>query len=129
MKQKIAIIDYGMGNLRSVQKAFEAQGHVAKLTTEAADVAAAARVVFPGVGAFADCMDNLAARGLDEALRAVVAEGRPLLGICLGLQALFEESDEFGRTAGLGARANDRRQPSCARRVDPGSSRGDRVRG
>ena len=95
------IVDYGMGNLRSVQKAFERLGCDARLCADPAEVLAAERLVVPGVGAFGDCMANLRERGLDEALRLAVARGVPYLGICLGLQALFTSSDEFGPHAGL----------------------------
>jgi glutamine amidotransferase len=97
----IAIVDYGMGNLRSVQKAFEHIGHPALVTGDPEAVADAERVVVPGVGAFGDCLANLARKGLDEALRQVVSAGRPYLGICLGLQALFTTSEEFGPNDGL----------------------------
>jgi glutamine amidotransferase len=98
----LAIVDYGMGNLRSVQKAFERLGHAAEVTSDPDRVAEAPAVVLPGVGAFGACMTNLAAHGLVEPVRAVIARGRPFLGICLGMQLLFEESDEFGPVAGLG---------------------------
>ena len=98
----IAIIDYGMGNLLSVSKAFE---HVAPqadivVTANPAEIAAATRVVFPGVGAMPDCMRELATRGLTEVVRQAAAN-KPFLGICLGMQALFEHSEE-GDCAGLG---------------------------
>ena len=98
----IAIIDYGMGNLRSVQKAFERLGHAAEVTGDAERVTRAPGVVLPGVGAFAACMTNLAAAGLVEPVRQVIRAGRPFLGICLGMQLLFDESEEFGPVAGLG---------------------------
>jgi glutamine amidotransferase len=98
----IAIIDYGMGNLRSVQKAFERLGHAAEVTRDAERITRAPGVVLPGVGAFAACMTNLAAAGLVEPVREVIRAGRPFLGICLGMQLLFDESDEFGPVAGLG---------------------------
>ena len=98
----IAIIDYGMGNLRSVQKAFERLGHAAEVTGDAERVTRAPGVVLPGVGAFAACMTNLAAAGLVEPVKQVIRAGRPFLGICLGMQLLFDESDEFGPVAGLG---------------------------
>ena len=98
----IAVIDYGMGNLRSVQKAFESLGTGALVTREPEAVLAADGVVLPGVGAFRQAMDNLCAFGLDSIVKQVIASGKPFLGICLGLQLLFEESDEFGATCGLG---------------------------
>ncbi len=97
----IAIIDYGMGNLRSVQKAFEAVGHEAVVTRDAGQIAEAERVVLPGVGAFADCMANLERYDLIEPIRRAVSSGKPFLGICLGLQLLFTESEEFGVHPGL----------------------------
>lgn len=98
----IAIIDYGMGNLRSVQKGFEKVGCPAQITSDPAVVQEAERVVLPGVGAFRDCMYNLEQGGFIEPILKVIAEGRPFLGICLGLQLLFSESEEFGLHAGLG---------------------------
>jgi imidazole glycerol-phosphate synthase subunit HisH len=97
-----AIVDYGMGNLRSVQKAFERLGHAAEVTGDAERIARAPGVVLPGVGAFAACMTNLAAAGLVEPVKQVIRAGRPFLGICLGMQLLFDESEEFGPVAGLG---------------------------
>jgi glutamine amidotransferase len=97
----IAIIDYGMGNLRSVQKAFETVGCPAVVTRDPRVIADAARVVLPGVGAFADCMANLERYDLIEPIRRAVSGGKPFLGICLGLQVLFTESEEFGTHKGL----------------------------
>jgi len=98
----IAIVDYGVGNLRSVQKALELVGATAVVSDDPAVLAAAAGLVLPGVGAFGDGMAELAARRLvDPVLRHVLA-GKPLLGICLGMQLLFEESEEMGRHRGLG---------------------------
>jgi len=97
----IAIIDYGMGNLRSVQKAFEAVGHGAVVTRDRRVIDDASHVVLPGVGAFADCMTNLDRYGLIDPIRRVIAKGKPFLGICLGLQLLFTESEEFGIHKGL----------------------------
>jgi glutamine amidotransferase len=102
MNATIAIIDYGMGNLRSVQKGFERVGCAAVVTRDAAAIERAAGVVLPGVGAFGACMDNLASYGLVDTVRKVVERGTPFLGICLGLQLLFEESEEFGPVRGLG---------------------------
>ncbi|AQS59773.1 imidazole glycerol phosphate synthase subunit HisH [Desulforamulus ferrireducens] len=98
----IAIIDYGMGNLRSVQKGFERVGCAAAIVQDPAAVAAAPAVVLPGVGAFADAMENLRKFGMIETIQQVVAAGKPFLGICLGQQLLFESSEEFGHTPGLG---------------------------
>ncbi len=97
----IAIVDYGMGNLRSVQKAFEVVGHEAVVTREPRVIKDASHVVLPGVGAFADCMANLERYGLVEPIRRSIAGGKPFLGICLGLQLLFSESEEFGIHKGL----------------------------
>jgi imidazole glycerol-phosphate synthase subunit HisH len=97
----IAIIDYGMGNLRSVQKAFERCGFQAVVTRDPARIQSAAGVVLPGVGAFSACMENLAGFGLIEPIRALVRQQKPFLGICLGFQLLFSESEEFGNQKGL----------------------------
>jgi glutamine amidotransferase len=98
----IAIIDYGMGNLRSVQKGFEKVGHRAEITNDPAAVDAAEKVVLPGVGAFEDAIAELRRRNLVEPVLRAIDSGRPFLGICLGLQMLFETSYENGRHAGLG---------------------------
>jgi glutamine amidotransferase len=97
----IAIIDYGMGNLRSVQKGFERVGCEAAVTADPKVVLEAEKIVLPGVGAFPDCMRNLEEGGFIEPLLRVIREGRPFLGICLGLQLLFTESEEFGIHRGL----------------------------
>ena len=97
----IVIVDYGMGNLRSVQKALEHVGGEARVSDRAEDVARAERLVVPGVGAFGDAMRALEERGLVEPIREFVGRGRPVLGICLGLQIFFEESEETG-AAGRG---------------------------
>jgi len=99
---KVAIIDYGVGNLRSVQKAFAATGCEAVVSGEESELRTAERLVLPGVGAFAACMKALEERGFDRLVRDRTREGTPLLGVCVGMQLLFEESDEFGSTAGLG---------------------------
>ncbi|MGP0629210.1 imidazole glycerol phosphate synthase subunit HisH [Nitrospina sp. 32_T5] len=98
----IAIIDYGMGNLRSVHKAFEAVGADARVTRDPKTIADASSVVLPGVGAFKDCMANLDEYGLIDPVRKSIQSGKPFLGICLGLQLLFEQSVEFGTVPGLG---------------------------
>ena len=97
----IAIIDYGMGNLRSVQKGFERVGFQAEVTREVGKIASARGVVLPGVGAFQACMENLKRFELIEPIRRVVREQKPFLGICLGFQLLFAESEEFGLQKGL----------------------------
>ncbi len=98
----IAIIDYQMGNLRSVQKAFERVGHPAVVTSDPADLERADRIVLPGVGAFEDAIAELRRRELVEPLRQAIEAGKPFLGVCLGLQLLFEVSYEGGRHEGLG---------------------------
>ncbi len=98
----IAIIDYGMGNLRSVQKGFEKVGFEAVVTSDPKAILGAERIVLPGVGAFRDCMKNLEQGGFIDPILRVINEGRPFLGICLGLQLLFSESEEFGNNRGLG---------------------------
>ena len=98
----IAIIDYGMGNLRSVQKGFEKVGHQAFITNDPAAIRDANKVILPGVGAFPDAMQELRRRELIEPIRAAIDSGKPFLGICLGLQLLFEVGWEGGRHEGLG---------------------------
>ena len=98
----IVIIDYGMGNLRSVQKAIEAVGSAAEITSDPDRVRRASKVILPGVGAFADAMAELRRTGLGEAFREAVHQGKPCLGVCLGLQLLFETSTEDGEHVGLG---------------------------
>jgi glutamine amidotransferase len=99
---QIAIIDYGVGNLRSVEKAFAANGCVAVVTADLSVLRRAGRLVLPGVGAFGACMNALAERGFDDLVRERSGAGTPLLGVCVGMQLLFEESEEFGATKGLG---------------------------
>jgi glutamine amidotransferase len=99
---RVAVIDYGMGNLRSVQKAFERIGVDAEITADADILKAADGAVLPGVGAFADCMRNLTETGLIPFIKDFIASGRPFLGICLGMQLFFEESLEGGSFEGLG---------------------------
>ena len=98
----IAIIDYGMGNLRSVQKAFEFLGFRADITDDPAVIAAASHVVLPGVGAFEDAIKRLRQTGLDKAVLDAASSGKSVLGICLGMQMMFEHSEENGRFDGLG---------------------------
>ena len=97
----IAIIDSGIANLRSVQKGFERVGYTAKVVDNPRQLAEAAGVVLPGVGAFADGIAKLSSHGFTEPLRRAIEQGKPVLGICLGLHFLFSESEEFGRHKGL----------------------------
>ena len=97
----IAIIDYGMGNLRSVQKGLERVGFDAVVTRDINQIQLARGVVLPGVGAFSACMENLHKFDLIETIREIVRQKKPFLGICLGFQLLFSESEEFGKQKGL----------------------------
>lgn len=106
----IAIIDYSMGNLRSVQKGFERVGHQAVITSDPHELAQAERIVLPGVGAFGDAMRELNQRGLVDPIRQAIAERKPFLGICLGLQLLFERGHEDGLHEGLGVLAGEVRR-------------------
>jgi glutamine amidotransferase len=116
MGVSVAIIDYGVGNLRSVEKAFHAGGVDAVVTSDERALRDADKLVLPGVGAFRACMEALNARGFDRLVRERVAEGTPLLGVCVGMQMLFEESEEFGVTRGLGfMRGRVRRFPEGLR--------------
>lgn len=99
---RVAIIDYGVGNLRSVEKAFAATGCEAIVTGDEAELRAAEKLVLPGVGAFAACMKALSERGFDRLVRDKARAGTPLIGVCVGMQLLFDESQEFGSTPGLG---------------------------
>ncbi|WP_410772643.1 imidazole glycerol phosphate synthase subunit HisH [Fontibacillus sp. BL9] len=98
----IAIVDYGMGNLHSVSKAVERLGYEGLVTSDADAILSADGVLLPGVGAFGDAMEHLRASGLDAVVRQAAAAGVPLLGICLGMQLLFSESEEHGRNEGFG---------------------------
>jgi imidazole glycerol phosphate synthase glutamine amidotransferase subunit len=98
----VTLLDYGAGNLRSVARAFEHEGAAVRLTDDPEVAAAAERLVLPGQGHFGQCMGRLEARGLADAVRGVVAAGRPFLGICVGMQLLYEGSDEAPGTPGLG---------------------------
>lgn len=98
----LAIIDYGVGNLRSVEKAFTSQGIEAVVTRNEKLLRAADKLVLPGVGAFRACMDGLRARGFDELVLEAAGAGKPIIGLCVGLQMMFEEGHEFGVHKGLG---------------------------
>lgn len=102
MTTRIAVLDYGIGNLRSAQKALEHVGADARLTADMADVEAADGVVLPGVGAFAACMGALRDSGLDKVALDAIAADRPFMGICVGMQMLYEGSDENPQATGLG---------------------------
>jgi len=97
----IAVVDYGMGNLRSVQKALEKVGHNVLVTSSPQQILDVHSIVLPGVGAFKDCIHNLEKLKLIDPILKSIKMGKPFLGICLGLQILFTESEEFGKTAGL----------------------------
>ena len=112
----IALIDYGVGNLRSVQKAFEARGHAVTVTSDPAVIDAAEKVILPGVGAFGAAVQILRERGLEDVALAAARSGKPFLGICVGMQLLFDESEEMGRHRGLGL------IPGRVVRFDPGDS-------
>ena len=99
---QVAIVDYGVGNLRSVEKAFAATGCSAVVSSDENVLRKAEHLVLPGVGAFGACMNALSERGFDDLVRERVAAGTPLLGVCVGMQMLFEESEEFGTKLGLG---------------------------
>lgn len=98
----VTVIDYGVGNLLSVQRGFEHCGARVTVTSDPEVILGADRLVLPGVGAFRDAMQELDVRGLPAVIRAYAASGKPLLGICLGMQMLLDESEEFGVTQGLG---------------------------
>src|SRR5215510_12453249 len=102
MSEPLVIVDYGVGNLRSAQKAFEHLGQPALVTSDAERIASAPAVVLPGQGAFATCMENLEAAKLVEPVVAAAKSGKPFLGICVGMQLLFEESEESPGVRGLG---------------------------
>ena len=101
-KGSIGVVDYGMGNLRSVSKALESLGFPTTVSGDARTLSSCRGIVFPGVGAFRDCMANVVRQGLLPFLREYLASGRPFLGICVGMQLLFSESEEFGRYEGVG---------------------------
>ncbi|MBI3087633.1 MAG: imidazole glycerol phosphate synthase subunit HisH [Candidatus Omnitrophica bacterium] len=111
----ITVIDYGMGNLRSVAKALEHVGASARVTSDPREVAKAEKLILPGVGAFGAAMQELAHRRLVEPIRAALRQGRPYLGICLGLQLLFQDSEEDPGVKGLGVlQGTVRRFPGTA---------------
>ncbi len=113
----MAVLDYGIGNLRSAQKALQHVGADAELTSDVAVVASADAVVLPGVGAFGRCREALTRTGLDVAALDAVASGRPFLGICVGMQLLYDDSEESPGTAGLGV------LPGTVRRLPDGVKR------
>lgn len=98
----IAIIDYGMGNLRSVEKAVQSQGFDVKISSDPDFIVKADKVILPGVGAFPDAMDNMRRNGMADVIHEIVKRGTPLLGICLGMQLLFEKGYEIEERDGLG---------------------------
>ncbi|MFI5181119.1 MAG: imidazole glycerol phosphate synthase subunit HisH [Thermoanaerobaculia bacterium] len=102
MSTPVTLVDYGVGNIASVTRAFRRLGAEVALTADPTHVASASRIVLPGVGAFAPARKRLAETGLDAALLEAVRNGSRLLGLCLGFQLLFDESEEYGKTAGLG---------------------------
>ncbi|MEY2591099.1 MAG: imidazole glycerol-phosphate synthase subunit HisH [Acidimicrobiaceae bacterium] len=114
MKPLIAVLDYGIGNLRSAEKALQHVGAEARLTDDPAVADKAAGVVLPGVGAFGRCMDALDRTGLARVARSVAASGKPFLGICIGMQLLYDESEENPGRAGLGI------LPGAVRRLPEG---------
>jgi glutamine amidotransferase len=118
----IAIVDYEMGNVRSVQKAFDRLGHAAEVTPDPERIRRAEGVVLPGVGAFGDCMANLVKGELRDPVIEVIQGGKPFLGICVGLQLLFSWSEEFGRREGLGV------VPGRVLRFDPKTPSGESLK-
>ena len=103
---RVAVLDYGMGNLRSVAKALEAAGAEAMVTSDSADVDRTDALCVPGQGIFGRCVANLAKAGQDELVSTWIGDGRPYLGICLGMQILFERSEEDAGRAGPDRRTN-----------------------
>jgi glutamine amidotransferase len=100
--KQVTLLDYGMANLLNVARAFEHCGADVTITESAADAIRASRLVVPGVGAFQHALDELRARGLDDAIRTFSESGKPMFGICVGMQMLFDASEEFGKHSGLG---------------------------
>ena len=105
MPSAALVVDYGVGNLLSVRRALEACGATVTMSKDPAEIAAADRLLVPGVGAFGNCVDKLRSHGLIEPIKAFADSGRPLLGICVGMQMLLDHSEEFGRHQGLGLMA------------------------
>lgn len=99
---KVTIIDYGVGNLLSASRALECCGAIVEVTSDPDRICRAERLVLPGVGAFGDCIEELESRLLDDSIKEFAKSGRPLLGICVGMQILFEHGTEFGERPGLG---------------------------
>jgi len=116
-KPAVAVVDYGMGNRRSVEKAFEHVGARARITSDPTDLSAADGLVVPGVGAFPRAMENLRSLGLDELVPELLAAGAPVLGICLGMQLLFDSSVELGGAAGLSL------LPGTVTQLEPGAGK------
>lgn len=114
---RVGVIDYGMGNLHSVQKALEAVEAEAEVCADPSRVSQFARLVLPGVGAFGDAMANLRKTGLLEPVLEAAGRGTPLLGICLGMQILFEDSDEMGTHPGLGLLSGSVRRLRVSKRI------------
>ena len=130
---EIAVLDYGMGNRRSVEKALEHVGASARVSRDPSELGAAAGLVVPGVGAFPRAMQSLRELGLDELLRERVAAGTPVLGICLGMQLAFDCSTELGGAEGLGIVPGEvralrgRRAEAAAHRLERGAPAGRRL--
>jgi glutamine amidotransferase len=125
----IAVVDYHMGNLRSVQKGLERVGFQAVITSSPQKILDAQAVVLPGVGAFRDCMKNLEQLGLIESILQCIRRGKPFLGICLGTQVLFSESEEFGINPGLGIiRGKVKRFPEGMTEISQDRSEGSSIR-
>jgi len=116
-KPAVAVVDYRMGNRRSVEKAFEHVGARARITSDPTDLSAADGLVVPGVGAFPRAMENLRSLGLDELVPELLAAGAPVLGICLGMQLLFDSSVELGGAAGLSL------LPGTVTQLEPGAGK------
>jgi glutamine amidotransferase len=118
----IGVVDYGMGNLRSVSKALESLGFPTLVSGDPKALSSCRGIVFPGVGAFRDCMGNVVRQGLLPFLREYLAEGRPFLGICVGMQLLFSGSEEFGRHEGVGFFPGDVVRFPCGMRAPDGGA-------
>jgi glutamine amidotransferase len=102
MVKRVTVLDYGMCNLLNVARAFEHFGAKVSVVDNPAEASGADRLVVPGVGAFKECIAEVRARGFDDSIREFAGSGRPMLGICVGMQMLFDASEEFGETRGLG---------------------------